>query len=221
MLLPLRKNTILQPMVITQHGNQCIKLQFGDTIVAFNPISKDSKQKSTRFGADVCLISINHEDFNGSDQMGFGEKQPFVISGPGEYETKGIFIKGFPSVSHYDGKERINTIYTLNLDNMNICFLGALDSATMNSQTKESIDEVDLLFVPIAGDGVLSPADAYKLAVQFEPKLIIPIGHDTSKDALKMFLKEAGEDTKPVEKLTIKKKDIEGKEGEVVVLSSS
>jgi L-ascorbate metabolism protein UlaG (beta-lactamase superfamily) len=82
-------------------------------------------------------------------------------------------------------------------------------------------EKIDLLFVPIAGDGVLSPADAYKLAVQFEPKLIIPIGHDTSKDALKMFLKEAGEDTKPVEKLTIKKKDIEGKEGEVVVLSSS
>ena len=39
--------------------------------------------------------------------------------------------------------------------------------------------------------------------------------------SLKAFLKEAGaEGTKAEEKLTIKKKDLEGKEAEVVVLSS-
>ena len=37
----------------------------------------------------------------------------------------------------------------------------------------------------------------------------------------KTFLKEAGEDVKPVDKLTIKRKDLEGKEGEIVVLSAS
>jgi hypothetical protein len=36
---------------------------------------------------------------------------------------------------------------------------------------------------------------------------------------LKAFLKEAGQDgVKSIEKLTIKKKDLEGKEGEIVVL---
>ncbi|KKR65419.1 MAG: hypothetical protein UU06_C0019G0014, partial [Parcubacteria group bacterium GW2011_GWB1_40_5] len=40
-------------------------------------------------------------------------------------------------------------------------------------------------------------------------------------NSLKMFLKEAGEEgIKPVDKLTIKKKDLEGKEGEVVVLEA-
>jgi L-ascorbate metabolism protein UlaG (beta-lactamase superfamily) len=208
-------------MVITQHGNQCTKLQFGDTIVAFNPISKDSTLKPSRFGADICLISINHPDFNGADQVGFGEKKPFVISGPGEYETKGIFIKGFPSHSSYDGGDRINTIYTLNLDNINVCFLGALDTTTIPSQTKESIDEIDILFVPIAGNGVLDAADAYKLAVQLEPKVIIPVGYESSKDALKQFLKESGEDVKAIDKLTVKKKDLDGKEGEVMVISST
>jgi len=38
------------------------------------------------------------------------------------------------------------------------------------------------------------------------------------KDALKSFLKEAGENPTPVVKLTLKKKDLEGKEAEVVVL---
>lgn len=212
-------------MVITHHGNQFFKLQFGDITIAINPISKDSKLKAGRFGADVCLISINHPDFNGAEQIGIGDKQPLVISGPGEYETKGIFIKAFPSTSTYDGKAFINTIYTLSLDNISICFLGALNSKDLASETKEAIDEVDMLFVPIGGNGVLDASDAYKLAVQFEPKLIVPMGLDgaeANKDALKVFCKEGGVDQpKPVDKLTIKRKDLDGKEGEIVLFSVS
>jgi hypothetical protein len=41
-------------------------------------------------------------------------------------------------------------------------------------------------------------------------------------NALKKFLKEAGEEAvKPIDKLTIRKKDLEGKEGEVVILSQT
>lgn len=211
-------------MVITHHGNQCYKLQFGDTTVAINPISKDSKMKAVRFGADVCLITTNHPDFNGADQVSFGDKKAFVISGPGEYETKGVFFKGFASRSMYGGKERINTVYTFQLDGLNVCFLGALDTTDLSADVKGALDEVDILFVPIGGEGTLQPQDAYKLAVQFEPKLIIPIGFEENavKDALKIFMKESGDAAeKPVDKLTIKKKDLEGKDSEVVVLTSS
>ena len=42
------------------------------------------------------------------------------------------------------------------------------------------------------------------------------------KNALKDFLKEAGDESvKPVEKLTIKRKDLVEKKGEVVVLKSA
>ncbi len=212
-------------MVITHHGNQFFKLQFGDVCVALNPISKESKLKPSRFGADVCLISVNHPDFNGAEQIGIGDKQPLVVSGPGEYETKGIFIKGFASTSKYGGEPRVNTIYTLNLDSINICFFGALDSKDISNETKEAIDGVDILFVPIGGNGVLDPHDAYKLAVQYEPKIIIPVGIDSPgamPDALKVFCKEGGvEQPKPIDKLTIKRKDLEGKEGEVVVFAVS
>jgi L-ascorbate metabolism protein UlaG (beta-lactamase superfamily) len=212
-------------MVITHHGNQFFKLQFGDSTIAVNPISKDSKLKTARFGADVALISINHPDFNGAEQIGVGEKQPFVISGPGEYETKGIFIKAFLSKSEYAGKPHINTIYTLSMDTINMCFLGALSDAEISSDISGAIDEVDILFVPIGGNGVLDPHDAYKLAVKFEPKLIVPVGLDTEgfqKDALKVFCKEGGTpEPKPIDKLTIKRKDLDGKEGEVVIFSIS
>jgi hypothetical protein len=207
-------------MIITYHGLEFVKLQVGDTVVAFNPPSKESKYKKTSFGADIALSSLNHDDFNGVEDLSRGEKHPFTISGPGEYEVKGIFIKGFPSVSNYDGKERINTIYSLSVDSMNICFLGPISNTTLKNETKEALDEIDILFVPIGGDGVLTAAEGYKLAVSLEPKLIIPLHFEDGDKNIKTFLKEGGsEKSEVVDKLTLKKKDLEGKEGDIVVLA--
>lgn len=210
-------------MIITYHGADFFKVSFGDTTIAVNPISKDSKLKSTKFGSDITLVSLNSPEHNGIEQTSRGEKESFVIQGPGEYEVQGVFIKGFLSSSTYGGSEHINTMYTVTLEGMNLGFLGALSDEKLSSEAKEGLEGVDVLFVPIGGDGVLDPALAAKLAVQFEPKLIIPshFGDVGDKDALKKFLKEAGEESvKPIDKLTIKRKDIEGKEGEVVVLDT-
>lgn len=208
-------------MIITYHGADFFKVSFGDTTIAVNPISKDSKIKGKSFGSDITLISLNSSDHNGSDSTSRGEKESFVIKGPGEYEVSGVFIKGFLSKSIYGDEERVNTIYTVSLENINLCFLGALSEKDLPAETKEAIDGVDILFVPIGGEGVLDPASAHKLAVQFEPKVIIPshFAGVGEKDSLKKFLKESGEESvKPVDKLTIKRKDIEAMEGEVIVL---
>ena len=207
-------------MIITYLGAEFVKASFGDTVLAFNPVSKDSSLKTSKFGADIVLSTLNHEDMNGAEQVSFGDKKAFVISGPGEYEVKGVFIKGLASESSYDGEKRINTIYTVSLEGMNICFLGAVSNPELPAETDEAIDEVDILFVPIGGDGVLDPVAAYKLAVAMNPKIIIPIHYgDMGKDgSLKTFLKEAGESPTPIAKLTLKKKDLEGKDAEVIVL---
>lgn len=213
-------------MVITYLGGEFVKVQFGDTTLAFNPISKDSSLKPAKFGADIALVSLNHPDMNGVDQVSFGEKKAFAITGPGEYEVKGVFIKGHGSESNYDGdkagEKRINTIYTVELEGMTICFLGALNQKELPKEADEAIDNVDILFVPIGGEGVLAAADAYKLAASMEPKIIIPVhyGEMGGKDALKAFLKEAGENPKPETKLTLKKKDLEGKDADVVLLET-
>jgi len=211
-------------MIITYHGADFFKVTFGNTTLAVNPVSKDSKIKSTRFGSDITLISLNSPEHNGADVTSRGDKESFLIKGPGEYEVQGVFIKGFLSKSNYGGEEKINTIYSVSLEGINLCFLGALSEEKLSAETKEAIDGVDILFVPIGGDGVLQPAAAHKLAVQFEPKLIITshFGEVGIPNALKTFLKEADEESsKPIDKLTIKKKDLEGKQGDVVVLESS
>ncbi len=204
-------------MIITHQGVQSFKVQFGDTVLAFDPISKQSKHKAGSYGADIALISLNHPDMNGRDQASRGDKEAFVIDGPGEYEIGGVFVKGLSSVSNYGGEDKINTIYSVNLENINICFMGAISSSKIPSEAVEAIDGVDILFVPINGDGVLDAHEAYKFAVSLEPSIIIPMNYTDS--SLKTFLKEGGsEDVKPIDKLTIKKKDLEGKKGEIVIL---
>lgn len=211
-------------MVISYEGAEFIKITHGDLTIALNPISKQSKLKSASFGADLCLVTVNHKDMNGVETVTRGDKEPFVISGPGEYEVDGFFIEGFLSRSQYDGQERINTIYKMEVDGMTVVYLGAFGDDDLSNEAKEAIADVDILFVPIGGDGVLDAQAAYKLAVKREPKLIIPIhfGAVGDKQALKMFLEEGGsEDTKPVEKVTLKAKDLVGKQGEIVVLQPS
>lgn len=208
-------------MVITYLGKQFFKITQGETVIAINPIGKDSKlkDKGSRFGANVTLITTNHPDFNGADNTTHGETAPFVISGPGDYEVKGIFIKGVLSEATIGGKKYINTIYSFSIDDISICFMGALSSPELSDKAREQIDTPDILFIPVGGNDVLTPSAAYKLGVSLDAKIIIPMDYDAA--SLKTFLKEAGEDKiAPVEKLTLKRKDLEGKEGDVVVLGA-
>ena len=210
-------------MIITYQGAEFFKVQFGDTILALNPISKESKLKPTRFFSDIALVSANNQDFNGVENLSYNGKDPIVINGPGEYEVKGVFIKGFPSKTSYGGKEIINTIYTVVLENMTLCFLGAVSHENLGSEFLEGIEDIDILFVPIGGDGVLDHAKANKVAVSLEPRIIIPMhyGDVGEKNALNKFLKESGDEgVKSIDKLTIKKKDLDGKQGEVIVLDA-
>jgi L-ascorbate metabolism protein UlaG (beta-lactamase superfamily) len=205
-------------MVISYFGGECFKITQGELTLAFNLPSKESKQKSVKFGSDVLFISAHHPDFTGIENASFGEREPFVIEGPGEYEVKDVAVRGFASETTYGGKTGVNTIYSIILEGMNLCFLGALSNPLLPPAAKQELDDIDILFLPVGGAGVLDHAEAYKLAVQLEPKAIIPMHY--SPESLKLFLKEAGaEKVEAADKLTLKKKDLDGKVGEILVLS--
>lgn len=206
-------------MIITYLGKQFFKIGQGSLTVAFNPISKDSKYsaKISRFGSDMALSTINHPDYNGFDMVSHGDTVPFEIKGPGDYEIKDIFIKGIMTETELGSKKYINTIYSLSIEGISLCFLGAVKDK-LNSSVMGQIDSPDILFVPVGNEELLSPSESYKLAVSLEPKIIIPMDYD--EKSLKAFLKEAGQEKiSPIEKLTIKAKELVGREGEVIVLS--
>lgn len=171
-------------MVITYHGTDCFKISQGELSLVVNPKSKMS--------ADVTLFTGKPSETS--------DKSGFVITGPGEYEIKDVFIKGFPKT------------YLISFEGMKLCFL---DSTNDRQLTTDNLEEVDILFVSLGSN----PTAAYKLAVSIEPSIIIPMHYDET--ALAQFIKEAGEKVEPLDKFVVKKKDLEGKEGEVVVLVES
>ena len=212
-------------MVITHHGGQCFKVTFGDFTLVFDPISKGATLPGVRFGADIALVSRNHPDMNGVSEVTYGDKEPFAIVGPGEYEYAGVTIQGFFSKSEYGlakgNSSAVNTIYAVKLEGMTLVHLGALSETALSHEAKEGIDEIDVLFVPVGGDGVLDAAEAAKLTTILEPKIIIPMhwsgmGHAKALDA---YLKEEGGTVEKVDKLTLKKKDALDKDGDIIVIT--
>ncbi|MEK7602128.1 MAG: MBL fold metallo-hydrolase [Patescibacteria group bacterium] len=212
-------------MVITHHGGQCFKVTFGDLTLVFDPISKKGSVPAVRFGADIALVSRNHPNMNGIEEVSFGGKETFAITGPGEYEHSGVTIQGFLTKSEYDlpknQDEAVNTVYAVNLEGMTLVHLGALNEPMLSHEAREAIDEIDVLFVPIGGDGVLDSAQAAKLAVTLEPRIIIPMhwsGMGAPK-SLEAYLKEEGEGAEKMDKLTLKKKDTADKDGAIIVIT--
>jgi L-ascorbate metabolism protein UlaG (beta-lactamase superfamily) len=212
-------------MVITHHGGQCFKVTFGDLTLVFDPVSKGGTLPAVRFGADIALVSRNHPDMNGVEEVSFGGKEPFVINGPGEYERGGVTIQGFLTKSEYGLKkgesEAMNTVYAVKLEGMTLVHLGALAEPALSQEAREAIDDIDVLFVPVGGDGVVDAAGSAKLATLLEPKIIIPMhwsGMGEPK-ALEAYIKEEGGSSEKMDKLTLKKKDTAEKDGAIIVLT--
>lgn len=194
-------------------------MSFGDTTLAFNPISKKSKLEAAKFGSDVAFISLWHPDFNGVEQVTHGSKEPLVIDTPGEYEMGNVTARGFGVKTTYDKQETFNTIFQVQMEEMNLVFLGALGDPEIEPKILGELGDIDVLFLPIGGGDILSVPQASKLAVKLEAKLVIPMQYDAA--TLKLFLKEEGQESlKPVDKLTIKRKEVSAMEGEVVVIKS-
>jgi len=183
-------------MIITYQGKDSFRISQGELTLAINPQSKIS--------ADVTLFSTGRGEVSG--------KSGFVIDGPGEYEVRDVFIKGYLT----SAKNRINTLCMITFEGVKLCFLGNLSNPEIDSKVLEAVEDVDILFVPVGGGDVLDPAAAYKMAVSLEPAVIIPMRFD--KHTLEQFNKEGGSKPEAIDKLVIKKKDLEGKEGEIIVL---
>ena len=78
-------------MVITWYGQACFKIQSGDLVVAIDPFSKEIGFTPPRFKTDIVLVTHGHFD-HANWQALAGD--PFAITGPGEYEVKGVDVMG-------------------------------------------------------------------------------------------------------------------------------
>ena len=195
-------------MIITRHGDTFFKFVLGGKTIALNPISKNSKQKSSKFGSDLAISSLYHPDFNGYEEVSFKDKVPFVVRGAGEYEINDIFVKGYGTKHKFEGIDEMISSYTILFDNLNIAFFGPIDSwEGFSDEAFDEFSKADIFFIPIGGGDTFTPKDASKLLKQFSPKIVIPIFYSQKAD-VEEFAKIVGVDVEKMDKLTIKKTDL-------------
>ncbi len=224
-------------MTIQWHGQSYFEISASrgknnQVTLAIDPFSEELGLRLPKVSADILLVTHEHYDHNnvkavsGASSNGSG-KTPFLVSGPGEYEIKEIFIQGVPAWhDNSQGKERgQTTIYSIEAEDLKICHLGDLGQKELNSEQLEKIGEVDILLIPVGGVFTIDGKDAIKIMSQIEPKIIIPMHYALPKlkeklDDLDKFLKAVGiKKIEPLPKLTIKKKDLSEEEVRIVVLN--
>src|SRR5690606_22468500 len=105
-----------------------------------------------------------------------GDKEVFVVDGPGEYEISGVFIEGF-GVFHdaKQGAERgRNTIYKITIDDIKIVHLGDLGHELSDTLIEE-IGNIDVLLAPVGGVYTIDPAAAAQIVSKLEPRIVVPM----------------------------------------------
>ncbi len=175
--------------------------------------------------ADIVTVSHGHHDHNNTGSV---EGGAFVVSGPGEYEIKGISIIGIGAFhDEKEGSERgLNTMYRMEIDGVTVVHLGDLGHA-LSAAIVDELDGVDILMVPVGGVYTIGPQEAVKVIKEIDPSIVIPMHYfrpELNKKTFSAlspvsdFLKEMGKDaTEPIAKLSVTKDKI-APELQVIVL---
>ncbi|HYD90187.1 MAG TPA: MBL fold metallo-hydrolase [Flavobacterium sp.] len=208
-------------MTLTWYGLSSFKITAagdGATVVT-DPFAKDSGLTPPRGGADIVLISRDEPGFNNTDGI---TGEPLVIRNPGEFDYKGIAIRGI----NHKGATVPGTIYQLEVDGINICFIGALEIPELSEEQVEELGTIDVLVVPVGGKDIVCNAEnATRIVQQLEPKYVVPSfyaqkGLSMTLDSEEKFLKEMAGQAQTEDRLTLKAKDLTGETVQVVVLNS-
>ncbi len=236
-------------MNIVWHGQSFFEISTkgldGDFVkIAIDPFGEGLGLRVPKVEADILLITHQHEDHSnvkaikcaprqpskegGGVGRESGRVSPFLIDGAGEYETRGIFIKGIPAFhDKSEGKERGSVIlYKVEAEGMKLCHLSDFGQKELTPEQLEELGEIDILMVPVGSEHSLGAKDASGVISQIEPRIVIPMHYKIPKlkvklDSLEKFLKLMGaEDVKPEKKIKISLKDLPKEETKIVTLSS-
>lgn len=135
--------------------------------------------------------------------------KPFIISQPGEYEARGVFVDAIRDADIGDQA----VIYRIMSEGMSIAFLGRINRKLTNAEL-ERLESVDVLLLPVGGGDGLSPTVAADLISEIEPRVVVPIhysipGIKTELGTVEAFCKHLGACQKEdMTRLKIQKKDL-------------
>ncbi len=203
-------------MNITWYGQSCFRIQNTQQNVLIDPYSsRQAGLRGPNFKSTITILT-NPEDKKAIKK---DSRESFLVTSPGEYEISGIFVYGTPFIR----KDKKLTVYQVEIDNVRFGILGEINSS-LASEELESLDGIDVLFVPIGGGTMIGPEKAVEIINSIEPRIIIPCCYQIPKIKIKLgslekFLGEMGiKKIEKLPKLILRKKDLSSEETRMVVL---
>lgn len=194
----------------------------GDVALVTDPFENSTGLKLPRaLAASIVIASHNGPDASNTSAVGGEEsKTPFTVTHAGEYEVKGIFVHGIDAPLK-DGSD--HTIYRITAEGMRIGFLGSIDR-TLKDKELEKLGNIDILILPVGGNGVLDKEAANDVVSQVEPRMVIPSHFDTKglnekRDDVEGFCKELACVKEEMNKLKITKASLPAEDMKISVLS--
>jgi hypothetical protein len=206
-------------MIITFHGGQTVKFQTGDTVIVANPSLAPAGTKQQKCTAATIICSSFSTDHHMLDMVsGSGGEDAFVVDGPGNFEYRGTTVTGEPLGKPDSGDAGVATVYRFTMDDISVCVVGSvLSKDLLNPDASDLFAEPDILIVPLSGE-TIDIAEAFITFVG--PKMIIPVGYWSADDAhIMRFCKEMGFKDAPVDKITLKPRDIASMSKQITLLT--
>ena len=179
-------------MEITWYGLSCFRLtDRGQTTIVTDPYNGKLGLPALKLKGDV--VTISHDAPGHNDDSAVANRL-HSLSGPGEYEIGGVFITGIST--HRDDNSLSNILYLFDYGGVKIAHLGDMDKVPTQSQV-ESLEEVNVLLVPVGGGNSLNAAQAAELVSMLEPNIVVPMHYKIPNLKLELedverFLKEMG-----------------------------
>ncbi len=184
-------------MEINWYGHSCFRLsERGMASVVNDPF--DHRQvgyEALKLKADIVTISQDAPEYNYLPGV---KGDPYVITGPGEYEVGNVFITGTQTNgnSKKTDNELRNTLYLIDYNGIAIAHLGNLNRVPSQTEV-EALGSIHVALVPVGGGSGLTAAKAAEVISLLEPSIVIPMHYATPLSTIKLdplskFLKEMG-----------------------------
>ncbi len=203
----------LNTMHISWLGSTTFKIQTkplsDDVMVLLDPYKPAHGEFPRSLAADIVIGT------QGNNNLVQISGSPFVLSSPGECETKGVLMTA--TSSQTPGQ----TVVRLDSEQLSIGFLGNA-SKPLNDQEMEVVTGVDILFVPVGGENSYDAETAVKMVNGIEPRIVIPMGQRSENNPnaadVSAFVKAIGlKADEPQTKVILKKKDLPQDEMRVIL----
>ena len=162
-------------MDITWLGHACFRLRSDDVVVLTDPFPLSLGLRPDTRSATVVTVSNNHPNHSNSGEV---EGEPRLFDTPGEYEYRGISVRGVmtPQLPETPREQR-SVAYTMEIDRVNICHLGDL-SAPLSTGQIDELSPVDVLLVPTGGGCTLEIDQVLQTLQDLNAKIVIPMHYN-------------------------------------------